>query len=35
VGAIRLVNLGEVMSVGVIWLGVFCKVETDGLYKGI
>jgi hypothetical protein len=33
VDAIRLVNLEEVLVVGVIWLGEFCKVETGGLYR--
>jgi hypothetical protein len=34
-GKIRLVDLGEVIGVGVIWWGGFCKVETSGLYRGI
>lgn len=29
------VDLVDVMGVGVIWLGEFCKVETNGLYSGI
>lgn len=35
VGAIRLVYLGNVMCVGVIWLDVFCIVPTDGIYRGV
>jgi hypothetical protein len=34
-GAICLVDLVEVMGVGVIWLCVFCKVKTGGLYNDI
>jgi hypothetical protein len=35
VSAIRLVNLGDIISVEIISLGRFCKVYTDGLYSDI
>jgi hypothetical protein len=34
-GVIHLIDLEEFICLGMIWLGGFYEVKTDGLYKGI